>query len=108
MKNMIGLLSFLHVVAWLIPLPFLSSVLNDWVNRTKMHDGYIGIFAVAMMYGPFVAILLLVSLIAYCVAEGEECMDKHKSTKKILAIFSVISIVCLISLFSILFTMKST
>ena len=52
------------------------------------------------------AILLLISLIVYCVAEGKECMNKHKGTMKRLAIFSVISIVYLIFIFLVLFTMK--
>lgn len=108
MKSIIQLLGVLHAVAWAIPLPFLPSVLNDWVNRTKMHDGYIGIFVIAMMYGACMTVLLFVSLIAYISADGKESMSKHKGAMRVLAIFSVISIIYLIFIFSILFTMKGT
>ena len=106
MKTIIELLSGLHVVAWLLSLPFLFPVLGDWVTRTKMHGGYIGIFVVAMMYGACMAVLLLISLIAYVSANGTECMNKHKGTMKRLAMFSAISIVYLIFIVLIFFTMK--
>ncbi len=106
MKKIIELLSGLHVAAWLLSMPFLLPVIEDWVDRTQIHNGYFGIMVFAVMYGACMAVLLFISLIAYVSANGTECMNKHKGTMKRLAVFSAISIVYLIFIFLIFFTMK--